>query len=74
MRRTAQRNVEPSAGIVDSQSVATGDHGIEKGFDGGKLVKGRKRHIIVDVMSLLLAVMEQACSNSRTKRTQISDV
>ena len=45
MRRTAQRNVEPSAGIVDSQSVATGGHGIDKGFDGGKLVKGRKRHI-----------------------------
>lgn len=57
VRQKANRNVEPSAGIVDSQSVATGDHGIEKGFDGGKLVKGRKRHIIVDVMGLLLGVM-----------------
>jgi putative transposase len=57
IRVRAGRNVQPSAGIVDCQSIATDNHGLEKGFDGGKLIKGRKRHIIVDVMGLLLAVM-----------------
>ncbi len=57
VRVIAGRNVEPSAAIADTQSVPTGHHGLSKGFDGGKLVKGRKRHIMVDVMGLLLTVM-----------------
>jgi putative transposase len=57
VRERARRNVEPSAAIADTQSVATSHHGLSKGFDGGKLIKGRKRHILVDVMGLLLAVM-----------------
>ena len=57
VRIRAGRNVEPSAASADPQSVATGHHGLSKGFDGGKLVNGRKRHIMVDVMGLLLAVM-----------------
>ena len=57
VRVRAGRNVEPSAAIADTQSVPTGHHGLGKGFDGGKLIKGRKRHILVDVMGLLLAVM-----------------
>ncbi|WP_369792515.1 hypothetical protein [Xenococcus sp. PCC 7305] len=36
--------------------MKTGHHGLSKGFDGGKLIKGRKRHIIVDVMGLLLVI------------------
>ena len=67
LRIKAHRNVEPSAGIVDSQSVATGGHGIGKGFDGGKLVKGRKRHIIVDVMGLLLAVIVHSARTQERK-------
>ena len=62
VRVKAGRNVEPSAASADTQSVPTGSHGLDKGFDGGKLIKGRKRHIIVDVMGLLLAVMVHSAS------------
>jgi putative transposase len=50
-----QRNPQPSAGIVDSQSVkTTGVGGEERGYDGGKKVKGRKRHLLVDTEGFVL--------------------
>jgi len=48
------RHPQPSAGIIDSQSVKTSGVGGVRGFDGGKKINGRKRHILVDTLGLVL--------------------
>ncbi|WP_406841567.1 transposase (plasmid) [Streptomyces sp. AHU1] len=61
-REMAGRDPEPSAGVIDSQSIkADVFAGVDsRGFDGGKLINGRKRHVVVDTLGLLLGVMVTA--------------
>jgi putative transposase len=55
LREKLGRDPEPSAGIVDAQSAkTTGVGGEQRGFDGGKKVRGRKRHILVDTEGLVV--------------------
>ena len=56
-RELEGREASPSAGVIDSQSVRTTESGGVCGFDAGKKVKGRKRHIMTDTLGLMLFVV-----------------
>jgi transposase len=56
-REQAGKAASPTAGIVDSQSVRTTEAGGPKGYDAGKGVNGRKRHLLVDTLGLLLVLV-----------------
>ncbi len=59
VRKKAGRDAEPTASVIDSQAVkADAVIGADsRGFGGGKLINGRKRHVVVDTLGLLLRVM-----------------
>ncbi len=62
LRESVGRHKHPTAGCLDSQSVKTTQVPGERGFDAGKRIKGRKRHILVDTLGLLLVVVVTAAS------------
>ena len=73
VRRAARvkvgRRPHPSAAIIDSQSVKRSHvGGPGRGFDGGKLIKGRKRHIVTDTLGFLLAVKVHEANRSDSQQ------
>ena len=61
-RQKRGRRAQPTAALIDSQSVKTTEAGGERGFDGEKNVKGRQRHFLVDTEGHLLAVLVEAAN------------
>jgi len=57
VRQQVGKTMQPSAAILDSQSVKTTERGGVRGYDAGKQVNGRKRHLLVDTLGLILVVL-----------------
>jgi putative transposase len=70
VRQKAGRDPTPRVACIDSQSVKTTQGGEEVGTDGGKKVRGRKRHIVVDTLGLLLAVVVTAANVDDARAAQ----
>ena len=64
VRKAEGKRGQPTAAILDSQSVKSAGHGGEVGYDAGKRIKGRKRHLLVDTLGLVLGVVVTPASTT----------
>jgi len=71
VRRTHDKRSRPTAAILDSQSVKSAGHGSPVGYVAGKRIKGRKRHLLVDTLGLVLGVVVTPASTTERAGAQI---
>jgi len=70
VRKTHGKRSRPTAAILDSQSVKSAGHGGQVGYDPGKRIKGRKRHLLVDTLGLVLGVAVTPASTTERDGAQ----
>ena len=70
VRQTHGKRSRPTAAILDSQSVKSAGHGGRVGYDPGKRIKGRKRHLVVDTLGLVLGVAVTPASTTERDGAQ----
>ena len=71
VRKTHDKRSQPTAAILDSQSVKSDGHGGSVGYDAAKRIKGRKRHLLVDTLGLVLGVAVTPASTPERDGAQI---
>ena len=71
VREQEDKRCRPTAAILDSQSVKSDGHGGTVGYDAGKKIKGRKRHLLVDTLGLVLGVLVTAASIPERQGAQL---
>jgi transposase len=71
VRRTQSKRARPTAAVLDSQSVKSDGHGGAVGYDAGKRIKGRKRHLLVDTLGLVLGVAVTPANTTERDGAQV---